>query len=73
MLVFNKALNRNKVPLNPGGGTVLFTSPYDHIYLDDMEIREDGGTPGFLQAIRCALAIKLKEEMGVSYILEREH
>ncbi|HFB64215.1 MAG TPA: aminotransferase class V-fold PLP-dependent enzyme, partial [Aeromonadales bacterium] len=36
------------------------------------ETREDGGTPGFLQAIRAALAIKLKDEMGVENILARE-
>ena len=33
-----------------------------------MEEREDGGTPGFLQAIRTALAIILKEEMGTENI-----
>ena len=29
------------------------------------------GTPGFLQAIKTALCIKLKEEMGTEYILTR--
>ena len=38
-----------------------------------LEVREDGGTPGFLQAIRGALAILLKEEMGVENIQNREH
>jgi selenocysteine lyase/cysteine desulfurase len=36
-------------------------------------VREDGGTPGFLQVIKVALAIKLKEKMGVNNILAREH
>ncbi len=31
---------------------------------NDIEIKEDGGTPGFLQGIKAALAIKLKEQMG---------
>ncbi|WP_405291745.1 aminotransferase class V-fold PLP-dependent enzyme [Algibacter sp. Ld11] len=74
VLIFNKKLYKNLVPDNPGGGTVLYTNPWgDHDYIDDIETREDGGTPGFLQAIRIALAIKLKQQMGVENILEREH
>jgi len=74
VLVFNKKLYHNMVPDNPGGGTVSYTNPWgEHIYLDDIELREDGGTPGFLQTTRAALAIRLKEKMGVKKILEREH
>jgi selenocysteine lyase/cysteine desulfurase len=74
ILVFDKRLYRNRVPDNPGGGTVDWTNPWgEHKYVDDVEAREDGGTPGFLQAIRTALAIALKEQMGVDRILAREH
>ena len=74
VLVFNKKLYKNSIPDNPGGGTVLYTNPWgEHNYIDDVETREDGGTPGFLQTIRIALAIKLKEKMGVENILKREH
>lgn len=74
ILIFNKKLYKNLVPDNPGGGTVTYTNPWgDHDYIDDIETREDGGTPGFLQAIKAALAIRLKEEMGVQNILDREH
>ncbi|WP_372937985.1 aminotransferase class V-fold PLP-dependent enzyme [Seonamhaeicola sp.] len=74
VLIFNKKLYKNLVPDNPGGGTVSYTNPWgDHDYIDDIETREDGGTPGFLQAIKIALSIQLKEEMGVQNILEREH
>jgi selenocysteine lyase/cysteine desulfurase len=73
VLVFNKKLYNNSVPDNPGGGTVKWTNPWeDHLYLDDIEDREDGGTPGFLQVIRTALAIQLKEKMGVDNIVNRE-
>jgi selenocysteine lyase/cysteine desulfurase len=41
--------------------------------VDDVEAREDGGTPAFLQTIKAALAIRLKEQMGVANILAREH
>ncbi|MDE3740901.1 aminotransferase class V-fold PLP-dependent enzyme [Maribacter polysaccharolyticus] len=74
VLIFNKKLYKNLIPDNPGGGTVTYTNPWgDHDYIDDIETREDGGTPGFLQAIRTALAIKLKEQMGVDNIHRREH
>jgi selenocysteine lyase/cysteine desulfurase len=74
VLLFNKKLYKNMVPDNPGGGTVTYTNPWGaHDYIDDIETREDGGTPGFLQAIKVALAIQLKEQMKVDKILAREH
>jgi selenocysteine lyase/cysteine desulfurase len=74
VLVFNKKLYHNMVPDCPGGGTVSWTNPWgEHKYIDDIEDREDGGTPGFLQVIKTALAIQLKEQMGIENILKREH
>ncbi|RZJ68227.1 MAG: aminotransferase class V-fold PLP-dependent enzyme [Flavobacterium sp.] len=74
VLVFNKKLYKNMVPDHPGGGTVSWTNPWgEHKYIENIEEREDGGTPGFLQTIKAALAINLKEEMGVDNILKREH
>ncbi|MGG1399226.1 aminotransferase class V-fold PLP-dependent enzyme [Bacillus salipaludis] len=73
VLVFDSRLYSNLVPDHPGGGTVLWTNPWgEHHYYPDIELREDGGTPGILQAIRTALCIKLKEQMGVENILKRE-
>ena len=37
-----------------------------------MESREDGGTPPFLQTIKTALCIKLKEQMKPEMMLKRE-
>jgi selenocysteine lyase/cysteine desulfurase len=74
VLIFNKNLYKNNVPDCPGGGTVMWTNPWgEHKYIDNIEDREDGGTPGFLQVIKTALAIQLKEKMGVQNILDREH
>lgn len=74
VLIFNKDLYKNNVPDCPGGGTVSWTNPWgEHQYIENIEEREDGGTPGFLQVIKTALAIKLKEKMGVENILKREH
>lgn len=73
VLVFNKKLYHNAIPDNPGGGTVDWTNPWGgHKFVDDIEAREDGGTPAFLQTMKAAMACQLKEAIGVSNILERE-
>jgi len=73
ILVFDRNLYNNKIPDNPGGGTVDWTNPWGgHKYIDDIEAREDGGTPAFLQTMKAALCIRLKEEMGSDKMLQRE-
>lgn len=73
ILVFDATLYDNKIPDNPGGGTVSWTNPWgEHSFFEDIEAREDGGTPGFLQTMKAALAIQLKEEMGVENMAKRE-
>ncbi|MEO6927095.1 MAG: aminotransferase class V-fold PLP-dependent enzyme [Rhodanobacter sp.] len=73
VLVFNRALYRNTVPDDSGGGTVNWTNPWgEYSFLDDIEAREDAGTPGFLQAIKAALAVQLKDQMGVASLQRRE-
>lgn len=73
VLIFNKKLYKNTIPDNPGGGTVSYTNPWgQHDYFDDVETREDGGTPAFLQTIKIALSIQLKEKMGTANIKKRE-
>lgn len=74
VLIFNRSLYHRTTPDQPGGGTVDWTNPWgEHKYIDDIEAREDGGTPAFLQTIKAAMCITLKEEMGVDRILTREH
>jgi selenocysteine lyase/cysteine desulfurase len=74
VLIFSKALYKNDIPDNPGGGTVKWTNRWGgYSYISDIEIKEDGGTPGFLQGIKAALAIKLKEKMGTEKIRLREN
>ncbi len=73
VLLFHKSLYTLKSPDQPGGGTVLWTNPWgEHRFSPDIEVREDGGTPGFLQAIKASLAVQLKERMGVERMAERE-
>lgn len=73
VMVFDKKLYKNKVPDQSGGGTVSWTNPWgEHQFFDNIEVREDGGTPAFLQTIKAALAFKVKESMGVDNIAKRE-
>ena len=73
ILVFNKRLYAAQSPDDPGGGNVRWTRPGgDFAYFKDIETVEDGGTPGILQVIRAALAIKLKEKMNPLHMKRRE-
>ncbi len=73
VLIFNKSLYNNQSPDNPGGGTVTWTNRWGEFdYVSDIEAREDGGTPAFLQTMRAALTLKLKEDMGTENIHKRE-
>jgi len=73
VMVFSSSIYHNHAPDNSGGGTVDWTNRWGkYRYVADIEAREDGGTPGFLQSIKAALCIKLKEEMGCDKIEERE-
>ena len=73
VMVFCSSLYKNPTPDQPGGGTVDWTNAWgEYKYIDDIEAREDGGTPGFLQAIRTALSIEVKNQMGTDNIEKRE-
>ena len=73
VLAANKDLFMTSVPAEPGGGTVLYTSPWAYKYLEDLEHREEGGTPPIVQVIRAGLAFDLKETIGIDRITAVEH
>jgi selenocysteine lyase/cysteine desulfurase len=72
VLVAKRALFKNRVPVVPGGGTVLYVNPVEHRYLRDPEHREEGGTPAIVEAIRAGLVFQLKDEVGHETIRARE-
>ena len=57
----------------PGGGTVQYVNPFEHVYLSEIEHREEGGTPAIVESIRAGLVFQLKDAVGVEAIREREH
>jgi selenocysteine lyase/cysteine desulfurase len=72
VLVARRELFRNRVPVVPGGGTVAYVNPTEHVYLEDPEHREEGGTPAIVESIRAGLVFGLKSAVGVDAIRERE-
>lgn len=70
ILAARRSLFSSEVPVVSGGGTVLYTSPWDHRYLPELESREEGGTPPIVQIIRAGLVFRLKQEVGAD-LLER--
>jgi selenocysteine lyase/cysteine desulfurase len=72
VLVGRRELFTNSVPVVPGGGTVAYVTSEAHRYLDDVEHREEGGTPAIVESIRAGLVFQLKEAVGVDAIRERE-
>ncbi len=72
ILIARRELFRNRVPVVPGGGTVAYVNPDDHVYVDDIERREEGGTPDIVGAIRAGLVFQLKQAVGATVIRARE-
>jgi selenocysteine lyase/cysteine desulfurase len=72
ILAGRRELFQNRVPTMPGGGTVAYVNPVEHVYLADPEHREEGGTPAIVESIRAGLVFQLKHAVGVKAIRARE-
>lgn len=72
VLIAKKKLFRNPVPHGCGGGTVLFVTRDTHLYLKDIEAREEGGTPAIIESIRAGMVFQLKREIGTELIEQKE-
>ncbi|KAK7474251.1 hypothetical protein BaRGS_00034494, partial [Batillaria attramentaria] len=72
VLVAKKKLFQNVVPEKGGGGTVFFVRRDAHRYLREPELREEGGTPAIVGAIRAGLVFQLKAAITPDVIMARE-
>ncbi|KAK9950085.1 hypothetical protein M0R45_005589 [Rubus argutus] len=77
ILLMSKALYllRSFPPSTCGGGTVDYVNVFseeDTLYLEDIEERENGGTPQIIQTIRAALAFWVKDYIGYEVIEKQE-
>lgn len=58
-------------PSWPGGGTVKFVSPTTHDYSQNVEAREEAGTPNVIGDIRAALVFIVKDAIGAATMAAR--
>ena len=72
ILILKKRLLSNRVPTEPGGGTVSFVTCKEHVYVKDPVRREEGGTPSIIGSIRAGLVFQLKDAVGPGAIMARE-
>lgn len=72
ILVAKQHLFQNRVPAVVGGGTVMYVTPEDHVYVKDVERKEEGGTPAIIESIRAGLVFSLQQQVGTGQIQSRE-
>eukprot|EP00467_Chlorarachnion_reptans_P011684 CAMPEP_0114510750 /NCGR_PEP_ID=MMETSP0109-20121206/13977_1 /TAXON_ID=29199 /ORGANISM="Chlorarachnion reptans, Strain CCCM449" /LENGTH=702 /DNA_ID=CAMNT_0001690125 /DNA_START=301 /DNA_END=2410 /DNA_ORIENTATION=+ len=68
ILVVKKSMLVRAKPQACGGGTVKWVGPISHEYVDNIEEREEGGTPEILGSIRAGLVFQLKDRIGAETI-----
>lgn len=56
-----------------GGGVIKYANRKTQEYFEDVQIREEAGTPGLLQTYKSALAYMLRDEYSLEAIRRREH
>ena len=72
LIIHERVYRLDLPPTCGGGGTVDFVSADEQEYSPDIETREKPGTPGILQVIKAALAMEVKEILGVERIEARD-
>ena len=72
LCIRNKYLNIDIPPTFGGGGSIKYASKDSHYYIDDMEGREDAGTPPILGLLKATLAYQYRNEIGLDFIQKRE-
>jgi len=71
ILIADKELFKNRVPMTPGGGCVIKVCSKSITYDPDIEKKETGGTPNILGIIRIKKILQLKK-LFIDYIKKRE-
>jgi len=72
LAIRKKLIDKNDSPTFAGGGTVTYVSSKTHNFNDNLEIREDAGTPAILQLIKASFAYQLRDEIGLHRIQSRK-
>ncbi|ASJ70942.1 aminotransferase class V-fold PLP-dependent enzyme [Granulosicoccus antarcticus] len=70
--VIRNAIASSTTPTWPGGGTVSYVSPWNHVYSESLIHREESGTPNVIGDIRAALVLMVKQAMGADWLQARQ-
>ena len=74
LLAIKKELINTKLsPTFAGGGTVEYVNKNTQIYQENIDEREQAGTPAIMQFIKTSLAYQLRNEIGFEFIKERKN
>jgi selenocysteine lyase/cysteine desulfurase len=68
VLVAKAHLFTEGLPVVTGGGTVHFVTKSQQRYFDEIEVREEAGTPAIIASIRAGMAFRLKDVVGAHTI-----
>ena len=73
VLITHDRIYRNQLkPTQPGGGTVAFVYKDDIDYIQDVELKEESGTPNIIGGIRLGLMISIMMSVPHRDILKKE-
>ena len=73
VLIVHDRIYRNQLkPSQPGGGTVHFVYKDFIKYIQDVELKEESGTPNIIGSIRVGLMINLRNQISHSFIIKRD-
>lgn len=72
LAIKSKLVDTSIPPTFGGGGTIKNANRTSHEYLENIDYRQEAGTPGIIQLITAALAYQLRNEVGLDLIHRRE-
>jgi selenocysteine lyase/cysteine desulfurase len=73
VLIAHDRIYRNQLkPTQPGGGTVNFVYKNWIDYIQDVELKEESGTPNIIGGIRVGLMFLIRQKIPHSFIIKRD-
>ena len=72
VLVGKRSLLQQLAPFQLGGGMVNAVTQYSYLLADDLQEREEAGTPNIFGAVILACVLELLAQVGMDKVFERE-
>lgn len=73
VLITHDRIYRNQLkPTQPGGGTVNYVYKDLIYYIQDVEIKEESGTPNIIGSIRLGLTISVRQQIPHDFIIKKD-